>query len=316
MNTHETKTISIIIPFLNEEQNIPLMYAALNEAWQRIPQYRREYIFVNDGSTDGSRDEVLKLTAHDSNVRYIEFSRNFGKEMGTTAGIEAATGDAIIMVDADLQHPPALIPDMVAHWEQGAEIVTGIRTANNGEGFLKKYGSKLFYRIMAGISHTKINPGETDFRLIDRVVADAFKQLPERQRMTRSLINWLGFRRVYIPFEAPARIHGEAKYTVRKLVTLAFNSFVSNSLLPLRLAGYLGVFIMLTSFLVGITVFTERYILMDAFGWAVSGSAQLAIFNAFLIGIVLTALGLIARYIENIHVEVAGRPLYVIRKKI
>ncbi len=308
------KLISIVIPVHNEEKNIPLIYSALKDVRANLPAYAYEFIFVNDGSTDGSAKAVEAL-AFDTGVKYIEFSRNFGKEMATTAGIAEATGDAVIMIDADLQHPPALIPEFVARWEKGAEVVVGVRTKNHGEGLTKKGGSWLFYRIMQAISETVIEQGETDFRLIDRIVADAFKQLPEQKRMTRALINWLGFKKEIVSFEAALRVNGTAQYSTGKLVRLALHSFVSNSLLPLRLAGYLGVGITLFSGALGVVVFIQRYIYKDAWGWNVSGTAQLAIINVFLIGIVLMALGIIALYIANIHSEVADRPLYVVRKR-
>lgn len=311
--TQSPKLISIVVPFLNEEENLPLMHAALREVSAALPQYEFEFLYVNDGSTDRSGRVCDELALQDTRVRHLEFSRNFGKESATTAGIHQARGSAVLMLDADLQHPPSLIPELVRHWEEGAEVVVGVRTANHDEGFVKRYGSLLFYEIMERISETAVMHGETDFRLLDRAVVDAFNTLPERRRMTRSLINWLGFRKVVVEFEAPAREHGEAKYTPGKLIHLAFNSFISNSLLPLRLAGYLGVTIVLISGMLGTAVFFERYIFNDALGWAVSGTAQLAIVNVFLIGIVLAALGIIALYIENIHVEVAQRPLYVLR---
>ena len=310
------KLISIVIPLLNEEKDIPLIYAALQEVWAKLQRYNYEFIFVNDGSTDHSALAIAALAAKDNRVKCIEFSRNFGKEMATTAGIEAAQGDAVMMIDADLQHPPALIPEFVSRWERGAEVVVGVRTRNHGEGLTKRGGSALFYRIMGLISETDMAPGETDFRLLDHVVATAFNSLPEHSRMTRSLINWLGFRKEFVSFEAPARIHGQAKYSPGKLFHLALYSFISNSLLPLRFAGYLGVAITFFSGLLGIVVFIQRYVLGDPLNWHVSGSAQLAIINVFLIGIVLMALGIIALYIEKINGEVAGRPLYVVRKKI
>ena len=309
------KTISIVIPVHNEAENVALMYAALVETWQQLPAYEYEFLFVDDGSTDASASAIAALVRADPRVKFIEFTRNFGKEMATTAGIDAATGDAVIMIDADLQHPPRLIPSFVAKWEAGAEEVIGMRSSNNGEGFVKKYGSLAFYRLIRMISDTAFKQGETDFRLIDREVVEAYRQLPEHQRMTRSLINWLGFRSVAVYFEAPARMHGTAQYSPIKLLRLALNSFLSHSLLPLQLAGYLGVFIAIFSGLLGVVVVIEKYLLGDPLHWAPSGPAELAILIIFLVGILLASIGIIGLYVGSIHTEVARRPLYVVRKR-
>ncbi len=270
---------------------------------------------MNDGSTDGSQKAIDALAAEDEAVRGIEFTRNFGKEAATTAGIREAAGDAVICLDADLQHPPALIPEFIKRWESGAEVVVGVRSSNNGEGLVKRYGSKLFYALMSRISDTPLIPGETDFCLLDREVAEAFKTLRERGRMTRSLISWLGYRKETIPFAAPARLHGTASYSFTKLVRLALNSIASNSLFPLRAAAYLGLFITVGSFVLGVVVFAERYLFADALHWHVSGAAQLSIINAFLVGIVMMMLGLVSIYIGRINEEVSHRPLYVARKQ-
>lgn len=310
------KRISIVIPVHNEEKNIPFVYDALRDVWNELPHYEYEIIFVNDGSADRSDLAVESIAASDKGVTYIEFSRNFGKEAATSAGIHAATGDAVMMLDADMQHPPALIPLFIEKWEQGAEVVVGVRKSNIGEGFVKKYGSLAFYALMRMISETRMESGETDFRLIDRMVADAFCKLTERARMTRSLINWFGFRTKTVPFDASERLHGVAAYSTVKLIRLALYGIASNSLFPLRVVGYLGVIISSLSFLGGSVVFVNRYILQDPLNWHISGPAQLAIINVFLIGIVLTSLGLIALYIGKIDREVTGRPLYVVRKRI
>ena len=309
------KVISIVVPVHNERENIPLIYAALQQVWATLPHYGYELIFVDDGSQDNSAEVVAGLAETNPHVKCIEFSRNFGKEMATTAGLHAATGDAVIMLDADLQHPPAYIPHMLEAWERGAEVVVGVRSTNQGEGVVKKYGSLIFYRIMAKISATEFEQGETDFRLLDRAVIDAYKTFPEHERMTRSLVNWLGFRREKIYFEAAARAHGPAQYSIVKLIRLAVNSFLSHSLMPLRLAGYLGVTITILSGLFGAFVIVEKYIMHDPLGLGFSGPAQLAILNVFLVGIVLAILGIIGLYVGSIHTEVSSRPLYVIRKK-
>jgi polyisoprenyl-phosphate glycosyltransferase len=216
------------------------------------------------------------------------------------------------MIDADLQHPAEVIREFLGKWEKGAEVVIGVREKNKGESFAKKAGSFLFYKIINCISDTKIVPNATDFRLIDRVVIDEFNKMTERNRMTRALIDWMGFRRDYIFFKANERLHGVASYSYLKLFRLAFNSMISLSLFPLKLAGYLGIIITFLSGILGIFIFTSQYI-MHTMNY--SGSAILAVIILFLIGIVLICLGLIALYIANIHSEVVNRPLYVIRKR-
>ena len=308
------KSISIVIPVHNESQNIPIVYQAVKSVLDQLSSYTHEIIFVNDGSKDNSQAVIDALIADDVTTRSIEFTRNFGKEAATTAGIRESAGDAVICLDADLQHPPALIPALIKHWENGAEVVVGMRSSNSGEGIVKRYGSKLFYAIMSRISETEMVAGETDFRLLDRSVVDAFSSLSERGRTTRLLINWLGFRKETVSFDAPARLNGDAQYSFSKLFRLAMNSLTANTLFPLRAAGYLGLFITGFSFLLGLAVFVERYVFGDSLHWKVSGSAQLAIINVFLIGIVLMALGIVAIYVGRTNEEVSRRPLYVVRK--
>jgi dolichol-phosphate mannosyltransferase len=219
------------------------------------------------------------------------------------------------MIDADLQHPVELISEFIKKWEAGAEVVVGIRKTNRRAGLVKRLGSSLFYKIMRRISAVQIKPNETDFRLVDREVIDAFNRLTETGRMTRALINWLGFKRDYIYFEANDRTNGRAGYSFSKLVALALNSFVSLSLLPLKMAGYLGVFIVLGVGIFGFYVFIGKYIFEWAFPSSFSGSAQLALLITFLVGVILSSLGLVALYVAQIHNEILGRPLYIIRRK-
>ena len=306
------KTISIIVPIHNEEKNIPLLYAELVHVFQPL-SYQYEILFVNDGSTDASQEVMNALAQKDASVRTIEFSRNFGKESATTAGLHYATGDSVIIIDADLQHPPVLIPQFIAQWEAGTDVVIGIRQSNKNIGFIKSAGSFLYYKIINAISDTPILAGSTDFRLIDRTVVDVFNTFTEHERITRGLIDWLGFRRSYITFDANERINGEASYSFLKLLKLGISSSIAHSLFPLKFAGYFGVFIMTISGIGGIVVFIERYIYHDVLNWDISGTAQLAILMIFFIGITLSCLGLIALYIGNIHNEVSGRPLYVVR---
>lgn len=309
------KSVSIIIPIYNEEKNIPLLYSELSRVLAAEKNYIFEIIFVNDGSADESHREIQKIIALDQKVKYIDFSRNFGKEIATTAGINHCRGDACFMMDADLQHPPAMIPEFLRRWEKGAEVIIGVRKKNSGEGLAKKLGSYFFYKIINKISETKILPNATDFRLLDRAVINEFNRFTERSRMTRALIAWLGFRREIIYFNAGRRINGKAGYNLIKLVRLAFHSMVSLSLLPLKFAGYLGFLITVISGGLGTFIFIEKYILNDSRGYHFSGSAILAVIILFLVGIILICLGLIALYIANIHGEVINRPIYIIRKK-
>lgn len=308
------KLVSIIIPIFNEGKNIAPLHKELVNAFALV-NYEFEILFVNDGSTDNSFFELQKLDKKDSRIRIIDLSRNFGKEMATTAGINHCKGDACILLDADLQHPPRLIPLFIEHWENGNEVVIGVRNKSKSDTLVKRVGSSYFYWLINKIAETKITPNATDFRLLDRVVIDEFNKISEKNRMTRALIDWLGFKREYIYFNADERLNGNARYGTLKLIRLAFNSIVSLSLLPLRLAGYLGIFITLFSGSFGAFIIIEKYILNDPWGFNFSGPAMLAVMILFMVGIILICLGLIALYIANIHYETLNRPLYIIKKK-
>lgn len=310
------KKISIIIPAHNEEKNVSLVYMQLQEVFSRCSsEYVFDILFINDGSTDGTMTEIENLAKNNQDIRYLDFSRNFGKEVATTAGLNNCQGDACIMLDCDLQHPVELIPDFIAKWEAGAEVVVGIRNKNKSTGLFKKIGSAIFYKIINRITEVEVVPNATDYRLVDRVVVEQFNRFTETNRMTRALIDWLGFRRAYINFEANERIHGEASYNSWKLFKLALNSFVSLSLLPLQLAGNLGILITLISGLAGSYILLGKYFLHTPFASTFSDSENLAILLVFLVGIILMSIGLMALYIANIHGEVINRPMYVVRKK-
>lgn len=311
----EKKLISIIIPAYNEEKNIPLIYAELQKVFKLLGQYDFEIFFVNDGSIDGTLAEIEKLASVDAKVKYIDFSRNFGKEIATTSALNNCQADACIMLDADLQHPVNLIPEFIAKWEQGVEVVVGIRKRNQKASWIKRICSAFFYKIINKISEVEILPNATDFRLLDRIVISEFNRFTETNRMTRALIDWLGFKREYIDFEANERINGTASYGFWKLFKLALNSFVSLSLVPLQLAGYLGSAITLFSGIAGFYILLGKYFYHTPFASTFSDSENLAILIVFLVGIILMSIGLMALYIANIHGEVINRPMYVIRKK-
>lgn len=310
------KKISIVIPAYNEEKNIHPVYKKITELFGASGMdYSYEIIFVNDGSTDDTINEIEKLTQEDERVKFIDFSRNFGKEIATSAGLNNCSGDACIMIDADLQHPIELIPEFIKKWEQGFEVVIGVRKKSKSDSVIKKIGSKIFYKLINQIVSIKVVPGSTDFRLLDKKVIDEFKRFTETERITRILIDWLGFKREYINFEANDRLNGTASYGFWKLVKLAINGFVSLSLFPLRLAGYLGIFITSVSGMAGLYILLGKYFFHWHFASTFSDAENLAIFIVFLVGIMLMSTGLIALYVANIHGEVIKRPMYVIRNK-
>lgn len=306
------RLISLIIPVYNEAPNLPHLYKEIATHTRRLP-YDFEILFVDDGSSDQSAAIIRDKAKEDDTIRPIELARNFGKEAAVSAGLQEAKGEAALVMDADLQMPPRLIGEFLGRWEKGAEVVIGVFTARN-MSFVKRLGAQTFYKIMQTIGHSKITPNATDFRLLDRQVIDAFNQLTEHNRMTRGLIDWLGFQRSYVYFKQEARRHGQPTYSFRKLVTLAINSFTSYSLLPLKLAGYLGVIILMLSIPAGLFMYVERYILGDPLKLLFSGTDMLAMLTLFLVGVVLACLGLMALYIAHIHAEVINRPLYVTRK--
>lgn len=305
--------VSIVVPFFNEARNLSPLHQALSASLSGLP-YRFEIILVNDGSTDDFEATLQQLERGDPRLRSIEFARNFGKEIAVTAGLHDCQGEAAIILDADLQHPPEKIPEFLHKWESGAEVVVGLRKGYKPSA-VRRFGARLFYRILNRISQTKLTPDATDFRLIDRAVIDEFNRFTERNRITRGLIDWLGFRRDYVFFTPGERLDGAASYSMTKLIKLAMNSFVAMSLFPLKAAGYLGVIITLVAAPLGFFIFFETYVFDDPWNLRFSGPAILAVILLFLVGIVLMALGLIALYIANIHDEVVNRPLYVIRHR-
>jgi glycosyltransferase involved in cell wall biosynthesis len=306
--------ISIVVPCFNEQENVGSFYKSLSSVLSRDRDHRFELIYINDGSSDDSLSLLKKLAAKDNSIRIINLSRNFGKEIALSAGIELARGDAIVIIDGDGQHPPKLIPELIKRWQKGAQVVVGVRESNANEGFAKKFGSWLFYRLLNKVSGLYVVPNSTDFRLIDKTVRDEFVKLTERNRNARGLIDWLGFKREFVKFDAAPRMAGEAGYSLSKLMGLALNSFVSLSLKPLYFSFYVGLVILPLSILLGIFSVTEMLI-GDPLHLRITGSAYLMILTLFLVGLVLIAQGIAALYLSHIHSETQNRPLYIIDKK-
>jgi dolichol-phosphate mannosyltransferase len=307
--------ISIVIPIYNEAPNVAPLYETVKSIIKKLPQ-KFELIFVDDGSSDDSVKKLRQIAKRDKSAKIIELARNFGKEIAVTAGIHTAKGDAAIIMDADLQHPPELLPQFVEEWQQGADIVVGVKQYSDQESWFKRFSSGTFYTLLGKVSTTKITPHASDFRLINRKVIDTFKTFTERNRITRGLIDWTGFDRRYVYFEAPPRLNGEATYSYRKLFGLAMNSFTAHSMLPLKLAGWLGWFIIFISVLLGLFTVTEKFVLGDPMKLDITGTALLAIMLLFLVGVVLICLGFVALYIARIHDEVINRPLYIIKREM
>jgi glycosyltransferase involved in cell wall biosynthesis len=301
--------VSIIVPMFNEAPNLKPLYIEINKHTKSLP-YDFELIFVDDGSTDNSASVARQLANADKKVRFLGLSRNFGKEAAMTAGLHSARGDAAVIIDADLQMPPRLLRKFLEKWKSGEDVVVGV-FAGRKMSTLHKFGSQMFYRIMRTLSpQTNLTPHATDYRLLDRKVINTFKYMTEHDRITRGLIDWLGFRRAYIPFKQEERRFGRPSYNFKKLVGLAMNSFTSHSLFPLKLAGYLGTFIILTALPFGGLMTLERVV----YHAPIRGTAFLAILLVFMAGVMLACLGLIALYIARIHAEVTNRPLYVVRE--
>jgi dolichol-phosphate mannosyltransferase len=306
--------ISVVVPIFNEEAAIKLFHASLVAALEQIPDITYEIIYCNDGSTDTTADLIQKLQKSHPRIRLVSFSRNFGKEYALTAGIRQAKGDAVLMMDGDGQHPVSLIGDFITAWRSGSQVVIGLRNKSENRSATNRLASKLFYALFNMQAGQKLVPGSTDFRLIDREVQNAFLQLEESERITRGLIDWLGFKRSYIHFDAYKREHGDASYTTRQLIRLAVNSFVSLSPIPLYFFGYAGVCIAGMSGLLGITVLIEQVAMRDPLGWRFTGTAMLGILILFLVGIILMSQGILSLYVSRIHTQAKRRPLYIIDK--
>lgn len=315
MSSPSRPLISVTVPLYNEAAGILAFHSQLVQVIKTATKNSYEIIYCDDGSTDSTATLVQKLCTKNSRVKLIKLSRNFGKESALSAAIHQATGDGILMMDGDGQHPVDMIPRFIKAWQDGAEVVIGLRADKDQESFAKKLGSWLFYKLFNRLTGQTMTPGATDYRLIDRAVQQAFLSLTETDRITRGLIDWLGFKRQFIPIKRLARTAGTPGYSLSGLIKLATNSFVSLSSTPLYLFGYIGVFIASSSLLVGLTVLIEQVILRDPWRWQFTGSAMLGILILFLVGIILISQGIISLYISHMHSQTKGRPLYVIDYK-
>lgn len=303
--------ISVVLPIFDEQENIPELYRRLDSATAdgSFEHDAVEFIFVDDGSKDGSADLIAELRTGDDRVKLVRLSRNFGHQAAITAGMDLSEGNAVILMDADLQDPPEVLAEMVTAWKNGAEVVYAVRQ-NRKESAFRRLTYFSFYRILQRISNIDIPLDSGDFCLMDRKVVDQLKKLPERNRFLRGLRSWVGFNQVALPYERQARFSGKAKYSFGALMKLALNGIFSFSSFPLRLATYLGFLVFVVGFIFLLVVVAAYFIS----GEYPQGWASLIVVMLFLGGVQLLILGAIGEYVAMIHDEVKERPNYVIRE--
>lgn len=303
--------LSIVIPVYNEIEGLPQFHASLLAALAQVP-WDWSVWYVNDGSTDGTGSWVEQTALADPRVHLVELSRNFGHQAALTAGLELAPGEAVIVMDGDGQHPPSMIPQMLALHERGFDIVLTERKSSPGAGLLKGIGARVFYSLLNRTSTVSVVPNAADFRLMSRIVVDALNRMPEYHRFLRGMVHWLGFRSTTVEYEAPLRIAGETKYSFRKMLNLANHALFSFSLFPLKLCVACGIVLILLSaaeaiYAAGIYFSPQRSSLVP--GWS-----SLMFFLLGIGGVQLMMLGVIGYYIGYIFEEVKRRPVYVIRR--
>lgn len=302
--------ITIVIPCYNEEDVIDLTYQKLKDLLSKT-SYDQELIFVDDGSHDKTLDLLHGMQKKDPCVRILSLSRNFGHQLAITAGIQHATGDVVVVIDADLQDPPEVILDMLKKWKAGYDVVYGKRKNRKGEGAFKMFTAKAFYRFINRLSEVEIPLDTGDFRLLDRKVVDAFNRLPEQDRFVRGMISWLGFDQAPVYFSRNARVAGKTKYPLRKMLSFALDGILSFSNKPLRMAAYFGFLLSGVSFLAILIAIIQRIFTEN---W-VTGWTSLFISLMFFSGVQLITLGIIGEYIGRIYRESKNRTLYFLKEK-
>ena len=304
------KTISILIPAYNEEPVLDKLFTRLANLANDTKDYNFEFLFINDGSKDATLEIIKGYAEKDDRVSYINLSRNFGKEIGMIAGLDHVTGDATVIIDADLQDPPELIPQMITLWEQGYDDVYAKRKSRDGESWLKKFTSKMYYKTLQSVTHVPIQEDTGDFRLLDRRVVEALKEFRESQRNTKAMFSWVGFHKKEILYNRDPRAAGETKWNYLKLIELAIDGITSFTTAPLRIATYAGI---------GVSIFAFLYLLYLVFrtiffGTDLAGYPSMMAVILFLGGVQLLSLGIIGEYVGRIFNESKRRPLYLIEE--
>lgn len=303
----ERKLVSIVVPVFNESEGIATFYDRLRKVVDSLTPISYEVVFVDDGSSDDSYPKMVALANADENVRVIKFSRNFGHQIAITAGLDAAKGDAVVVIDADLQDPPEVIKQFVEKWQEGFDVVYGVREKRDGESRMKIFTAALFYRLLKRIIGLDIPVDVGDFRLMGRRVVERFKELREKDRFVRGLVSWIGFKQTGVLYGREKRFAGETKYPYRKMIKFALDGITSFSTAPLKLATWLGYSASFLAFLYACSVFVQK-----ALGYTVQGWATMMVAMLFLGGVQLISLGIIGEYLGRIFNEVKQRPLYVV----
>lgn len=304
------KKISILIPCYNEEKSLPLLYPELVKLMEGNKVYDWELMFVNDGSTDGTLAALQQLRQQDSRVNYVDLSRNFGKEAAMLAGFDYVTGDCMVIIDADLQHPPTLIPEMIKHWEAGYDDVYAKRRSRGKESWLRRRLSLLFYKLLQSSSRFDVLQNVGDFRLLDRKCINALKRMRESERYTKGMYSWIGFNKKEVEFDQGDRLAGDSSWNFRRLFSFALDGITSFTNAPLRISTMMGFVVSVCAFLYMIYVFCKALI----YGDPVQGYPTLVILVLFLGGIQLLSLGIIGEYIGRIYNETKNRPDYIVRQ--
>lgn len=306
----QSVTYSVVVPVYNEIESLAETYKRLSTILDTLDS-TWELILVDDGSTDGSTEEISKIADHDDRVRPVIFARNFGHQIAITAGLDHSRGEAVIIIDADLQDPPEVILEFVEKWKEGYEVVFGIRSEREGESWFKRATASLFYRMIYRITDVKIPLDSGDFRLLDRQAVDTLNKMRERHRFPRGMAAWIGFRQIGIPYRRAARFAGETKYPFRKMFRLALDAVTGFSYFPLQVATYLGFICAGVSAIAIPVVVGMRLTGSHAF----LGQASTLIAVLFLGGVQLISLGILGEYIGRLYDEAKGRPLYIVRDR-
>ncbi|MCJ7823949.1 MAG: glycosyltransferase family 2 protein [Anaerolineales bacterium] len=301
---------SVAVPVYNELESLPELHRRITEVMSAVGE-PWELILIDDGSTDGSREWIQEKAKTDTQVHPVIFARNFGHQIAVTAGLDASRGQALVIMDADLQDPPEVLPELIAKWREGYEVVYAVRAEREGESWFKKFTAALFYRLINRITDVVIPLDTGDFRLMDRQVIDVLRSMREKHRFPRAMVAWVGFRQVGVPYRRAARFAGETKYPFRKMLRLAINAITGFSYFPLQIATYLGFFSAGISILAIPLVVVLRLIGNQAF----FGQATTLIAVLFLGGVQLISLGILGEYIGRVYDEAKNRPLYIVRKE-